>query len=66
MAGRLLNSFTGNGITQRELSDVVEAAGYRLDEAKIERDEDSKATNRILLAIYPFKALERLEKKGDA
>jgi hypothetical protein len=42
----------------REISDVVEAAGYRLDEAKIERRENGTATGRILLAILSFKELE--------
>lgn len=50
----------------RELSDVVEAAGFRLDEAKIERDLHGKSTGRILLAVYTFKTLERKEQEGEA
>jgi hypothetical protein len=49
----------------QELSDLVECAGYRLDEAKIERD-GNKATGRILLAVFPFKALEMKEHEGKA
>jgi hypothetical protein len=48
-----------------ELSDVLEAAGYRLDEAKIERGENIHATGRILLAIYPISVLEMKAKSGN-
>jgi predicted Ser/Thr protein kinase len=48
----------------RELSDVLEAAGYRLDEARIERKENSEGTGRILLALYPISELEMRAKKG--
>jgi hypothetical protein len=48
----------------REISDVLEAAEFRLDEAKVERNEGGRATGRILLAVFPFKVLERLEKEG--
>jgi hypothetical protein len=44
----------------RELSDVLEAAGFRLDEAKVERNEDCKQTGRILLAVYSFNTLEKI------
>lgn len=51
----------------RELSDVLEAAGYRLDEARVERREiGGRATGRIVLALYPFKTLEKKEREGDA
>jgi hypothetical protein len=49
----------------QKLSDVVEAAGYRLDEAKVER-EDGRATGRIILAVFPFKVLEKLEQEKRA
>jgi hypothetical protein len=47
-----------------ELSDIAERAGYRLDEAKIERSEKGKATGRIILTVFPFKVLEYLEHEG--
>jgi hypothetical protein len=50
----------------RELSDVLEAVGYRLDEAKIERNENCKQTGRILFAVYMFRILEKMEREGDA
>jgi hypothetical protein len=49
----------------RELSDVIEAAGYRLDEAKVERD-GGRATGRIFLTVFPLKILEKLEQEGRA
>jgi hypothetical protein len=51
----------------RELWDVLDAAGYRLDEAKVERKEiGGQATGRILLTLYPFKVLQKKEREGDA
>lgn len=50
----------------RELSDVLEAAEYQLDEAKIERNETGRATGRIMLSVFPFKVLEKKEREGDA
>jgi hypothetical protein len=35
----------------KDLSDVLEKAGYRIDEAKIERNEGLKATGRILFTV---------------
>jgi hypothetical protein len=45
----------------QKLSELFESAGYRLDEAKIERRENGTATGRILLAVFPFHALEKKE-----
>jgi hypothetical protein len=50
----------------RELWDVLDAAGYRLDEAKVERETSGRATGRIMLAIFPFKVLGKLEREGKA
>jgi hypothetical protein len=47
-----------------ELSALFESANYRLDEAKIERDEHGIATGRILLAVYPFQTLEHKTREG--
>jgi hypothetical protein len=40
----------------RELATLLEAAGYRVDEAKTERDEHGERTGRVLLAVFPFGA----------
>jgi hypothetical protein len=47
-----------------ELSTLLESGGYRLDMAKIERDDRGKATGAIALSVYPFKKLESLEREG--
>jgi hypothetical protein len=47
----------------REISDALEAAGFRLDEARVERNEDHTQTGRILLGVYPFKVLEQKERE---
>ena len=41
----------------RDLSDVLEKAGYRIDEARIERNENHRTSGRIMLTVF---ALEKM------
>jgi hypothetical protein len=43
----------------RELCDVLDAAGYRLDEVKLEHSPAGRATESLVLVVYLFKVLER-------
>jgi hypothetical protein len=41
----------------RDLSDLLEKAGYRVDEAKIERFDDMGASGRITFTVFPLDAM---------
>jgi hypothetical protein len=49
-----------------ELVGAIEKLEYRIDEVKIERDEERYQTGRIIIAVYPIKAIKRLETTGEA
>jgi hypothetical protein len=48
----------------RKLIGLLEDSEYRVDEATIERNENGKATGRIILGVFPYKVLEEKERKG--